>query len=1344
MSPLSSKLLKTWSVLSRWLLGLVLLAWLLLGLAWGALHGVIVPRIAEFRPLLEEQATQRLGLTVRVGEVAAQSSGLVPSFELRQVRLLDAQGREALRLPRVLVALSPRSLWRLGFEQVYIDQPELEVRRLADGRIRVAGVDVDGPDLSSPAALDWFFSQREFVVHQGRVRWVDEQRQVAPVMLQQLDLVLRNRGRHHDMRLDATPPLSWGARFSLQGRFLQPLLAPHPGRWQEWDGQLHAAFAQLDLSELRPYLDPGGDRVQGQGALRAWLALERGQLRQIDVDLALSALTLGLDPELPALALRQVQGRLGARRLPAGFEITSQDLRFETGDGVPWPGGKLQLSVREAQGSQPAQGELEADRLDLEALAQLTQRLPLAPRLRAQLAAYAPRGQVQGLRASWQGPWSAPEKYQVRGQASQLALAAVGDTPGVQGLALDFALDEQSGQASLQLSNGSLALPGILPQPELRLDRLTAEARWQIQGPKIAVQVEQIKVANADLQGEARLAWTTKDTADPAARFPGVLDLEASLSRADGKQVHRYLPLVIDQAARDYVREAVLAGQSRRVRFQVKGEIDQLPDIDPTQGVFRISAEVEGARLAYVPPSLQDRDDLPWPVLSDLSGELVIDRMQLRVNKARAYWGDNRAIRLERADVRIADLMHTQVQVDADLKGPLPEVLQLVNRSPLRRLTGEALVNSVASGQADYKLKLNLPIADIDNTSVRGTVVFNGNELQVTPDSPKLSRVRGSLDFSEWGFSVANLQARMLGGEARLDGGLLLAPSAGAGRTHPTQLRANGVATAEGLRQAAELGLVARLAQRARGSASYRATLGWRQGLPELLVQSDLQGLEVDLPEPLRKPADSPQPLRLQIEALPGAGLQDRLTLSVADRLQLRYERDLSQAEARVLRGTLALGVQQPVPMPVQGVRAHVQVKQLDVDAWDEVLGQLMDSTPNLPALAAGDAMTSPYLPGVLALRAESLTFHERTFNQLVLGGERDGQTWRANLQASELNGYLEYRPPSDSVPGGGAGRIYARLARLVIAPSVASEVEALLDAPPASIPALDIEVDDFELRGKSLGRLEIEAINQLSRGSGRERGVREWRLNKFNLSAPEARLTAHGNWVAMAGAPAGAEAARRRTALNFRLDIADSGALLQRLGMPGLVRGGRGKLEGQVGWLGAPLNLDYPSMSGAFAIHVESGQFLQAEPGIAKLLGVLSLQSLPRRLTLDFRDVFSQGFAFDFLRGDVAIDKGMATTRNLQMTGVNAAVLMAGSADIARETQDLQVVVIPEINAGTASLLASMANPAVGLSTFLAQLVLRRPLIRSATQEFHIDGSWIEPKITRLSAQQPQPVETP
>ena len=290
-----------------------------------------------------------------------------------------------------------------------------------------------------------------------------------------------------------------------------------------------------------------------------------------------------------------------------------------------------------------------------------------------------------------------------------------------------------------------------------------------------------------------------------------------------------------------------------------------------------------------------------------------------------------------------------------------------------------------------------------------------------------------------------------------------------------------------------------------------------------------------------------------------------------------------------------------------------------------------------------------------------------------------------------------------------------------------AAAVEALLNEQPGSLPALDIAVSDFHLRGRALGRLEVIATNHGSEGA-----QRAWHLQTFNLTTPEAALSANGSW-ALLNPSASTPGAQRRTELSFHLDINDSGALLQRFGMAGVIRRGKGQMRGQVRWRGAPLSPDYASMNGQINLNFESGQFLKAEPGLAKLLSVLSLQSLPRRLTLDFRDVFSQGFAFDFVRGDVTLAEGIASTNNLQMKGVNAAVLMEGSANIAKETQNLHVVVVPEINAMTASLVATAINPVVGLGSFLAQMFLRGPLMQAATQEFHIDGTWADPRVERV-----------
>lgn len=1393
-APIASatRTLKTLAALTRLLLWVVGVAWGLFALTWGTLHFFIVPRIDEWRPELERWASASVGVPVRVGDIRAEPRGdaagwlptLMPSLALRGVQLFDPQGRPALQLPLVRASVSVRSLWRLGFEQVVIDQPVLDVRRTAQGRIEVAGLDFSDPVGGGSAGADWFFSQGEFVIQGGTVRWTDDLRRQPPLALDALNLVVRNTARTHLIRLDATPPTDWGQRFSLRARLREPLLnlgrsrAPGQAPWQRWDGELYADFAHVDVAQLRAYVDGSDWGVEvrsGQGAMRAWADVSRGQVTGATADLALQSVAVQLGPQLPALLLDDLAGRLAAQWDAQGLGLTTHNLRFRTREGAVWPGGMLHLQHTAGTAQRPASLALTADQLDLAALSAIATRLPLASSTHQLLARLQPAGRVEGLSASWQGtrplaaaanpPADAPlpattahwpgGTYQAKGRIAGLALASepsgqmsasgrypLPGRPGLTGATVDFDLNQDGGRAQWTIQNGAIDLPGVFEDTRLPVSRLEADTSWRIEGERIDVDVATLRLANADTEGTAQLRWHTSDATRSASgsRFPGVLDLTATLSRADATRVHRYLPLTLGPETRRYVRDAVRAGTASRVDFRLQGDVFDMPfDAPGTRGVFRIGAQLQGLDFAYVPTYLQTPGDVAWPGLRGVTGELVLDRAALKLTGLQGGIDGAPNVQLSQADIRIDDLaQRSTLVVNARAQGPASEVLGLVRNSPLNAMTGQALAQARIGGPANVQFQLSLPFFDMAATRVAGTVQLSGNDVQISPESPLLGRATGTLQFSETGFSVAAAQARLYGGEVRFEGGMR--PDA-SGQPR-IQFRGQGTASAEGLRDAG-LGFVSRLFQNARGSTAYTAQLGFRAGVPELQVSSNLQGMAINLPAPLNKPADASLPLRFESSVLSVGNeeaLTDRLALQLGAPLSplasLQYERDIRGIEPRVLRGSVAVGLggNEVAPLPTEGVLGNIRLDQLNVDAWERAFAaatgvDVRSPTPALvPRADAALSASLGYLPTTLAVRADRLTVAGRVFNGVVLGGVREGTQWRANIDADELNGYVAYRQPG----AGTAGSVFARLTRLNLAPTVATDVEKLLQQP-ASVPALDIAVDELQVANRRLGRIEIEAINRAS-------GARssEWRLTQLNLSLPEARLSATGNWAAQEAPNGAGTALQRRTALNFRLDIDDSGQLLTRFGREGVVRGGKGRMEGRIGWLGSPLALDYPSLSGQLQLEIERGQFLKVDPGAAKLLGVLSLQALPRRLALDFRDVFSEGFAFDFVRGDARIDHGVLFTNNLQMKGINAAVLMEGTADLAREQQDLKVVVVPEINAGTASLIASAINPAVGLGTFLAQFLLRQPLQSATTQEFHITGGWADPQVEKIQRAPP------
>lgn len=525
------------------------------------------------------------------------------------------------------------------------------------------------------------------------------------------------------------------------------------------------------------------------------------------------------------------------------------------------------------------------------------------------------------------------------------------------------------------------------------------------------------------------------------------------------------------------------------------------------------------------------------------------------------------------------------------------------------------------------------------------------------------------------------------------------------------RIQGRGTVSAEGLRQAHDWPPVAAAAARASGSADYSVTLDFDGPHMALEVQSSLHGLQLDWPAPLAKPAQAAWPLRYTQTTGPEAGIG----LHVGDVLALSYIYAGTGDTQAVQRGAVFVGegAATGLELPAEGVQARVSLPALDVDAW-------LAATDGLAEVAgAGGARQQPdtgllaaHVPQTWRIDLDQLKQGHQALHALQLEGQYErgahGRSfWRAQVQAQELAGRVEYA--RDERGQGDAVRL--RLSHLHLA-TQGDKSAAKPTAVPREhtrLPALDVQVDDFQLDQLTLGQLQVQAHNRA--------GV--WELADLGLDVPEARLRARGQWLP------GVD-----TELDFTLDTDDAGALLARLGMANVLRHGKGQLQGRMGWHGSPLALHKPSLHGALTLDMSAGQFLKADPGVAKLLGVLSLQALPRRLALDFRDIFSSGFAFDLVRGDAQVQGGVVHSNNLQMKGVNAAVLIDGSANWLDETQQLRVLVVPELDAGNAALAAGVFNPAIGLGAFVAQLVLKEPLMRLATREFEITGGWDNPLV--------------
>ncbi len=1376
-------------VMARAAVVLLVAAWCLFLLAWLALYGVFLPRVGAWKPEIEARASSALGVAVRIGEIEVPSAAWVPALVLTEVALLDDQGRTALRLPRVSAALSLQSLLslELRFEQLLIEDAALEIRRDRQGRIRVGGLtledDAPTPVDGSQQAGDWLLAQGEFAIRRGQVRWVDELRGAPPLVLQDVDFVLRNSLRRHDFRLDATPPPELGQRASLRGRFRQSLFAAR-SNWRSWVGELYAELPRADVLALRPHVDLPAEMLGGRGAARVWVDVDRGRLRGATADVALRDVSVRWPGVAEPMEFSQFDGRLLARQDAQSVTLGLQRVGFTTGQGQTWPASDMRLVLRHApQGPRGAAGnvagsvavgasgaasdsapdategaersepvlpllfdglagrvivggEFNAAELDLGLMASVAARAPLGAVVHRQLAGMAPQGRIQDMKATWEGPVEQPSRYKVNARLEGLRLepGVLGGggqptphfgRPGLGGAAIVLEASESGGRAEVSIQQGQLVFPGLFDMPELALADLQARLAWQFTADGMEVRLSPMTLRNADTQGELQGTW--RGSWSEAARGAGVLDLTARIQQMRAEALHRYLPTGVPAGTRDYLRRAVRGGRLQDVTVRVKGDLANFPFERPgAKGEFRVAGLWRDGTFVMLP---EEPGYPAWPEATRVEARLRVNGQRVEFNEVR---GRILGVDVVRTSGSV-DWLAPSVPLSLDLqaRGAAQDFLRYVQATPINEWTSRVLALAQATGSTSLALKMELPLVGNEPARVRGSVQLNGNEVRLNPSLPPLQQARGRVDFSERGFNIPAGTAQLLGGEVGLEGGISPGGS--------LRLNLQGTAQAEAVKAAPELAWLAPVSNWLSGQAPYRLSVGAASGQLNWVLTSPLTGMGIGLPAPLNKPAAAnwtATPLRVQLTGLggPAGAEREQVEIQLGRLVQARVLRN-GQTGA-VLAASVGVGVNEPPPLPDSGTEVSVVADHLELDGWKRLLEG--PATSPIPANAAAPSAPSAavarrdgplMLPQAIRLRAGSVMLWGRQLDAVSavaspLLAPEGGTAWRVDLQAAQMAGRLEWRSAPPGVRDGHP-RLLARLSRLSIPRAAGESVEDLAADEGIEWPDVDAVVEDFELRGRRLGRLEVQAEAE----RGRAGAARDWLLTRLVLANADAALTAKGSW-----SPAGEVGSKaRRTAMDFELELKDSGQLLTRLGLEQALRGGAGVIAGQVAWRGSPLSPDVRTMQGQLRLDVRSGQFLKVDPGAARLLGVLSLQSLPRRLLLDFRDVFQEGFLFDTLTGDVAVVGGVASTNNLRMRSIQAAVLMEGTADLNRETQDLRVLVVPEINAGTASLAYATINPALGLGTFLAQLFLRRPLMAVNTREFSITGNWVDPKVERI-----------
>ena len=1244
-----------------------------------ALAQLLLPLLARHPEWVAAQLSQRLQRPVGIASMVGRWTPGGPEFVLQDVRIGPAAGTNgaALQLPESRLKLDLGG-WLLPSRHLFnVYARGLQLDLLHDGSgWRVSGLGTGG-GTEQPA-----LSLRHLSVD----LWLDDLRVVVTDATLGKHYTLLSRQLRVSLQGDR---IRFGGSLRREGVAEASVRAVGDLRQDERSGRL---WVSADAAHLKPLLDgidlQGYGIEHGTGRLNAWLDWNQGQLGDSVVRVDLDTLSVR-GPGGGMADVASLHGLAGIHAEDAGYTLR-------------WAGDDGSAAVVELEQPGTPQFRLDAAARKLQ-LAPLLPWLGLTPDLSPSLARWIgsghPHGELEQLALHWT---RAGGLQRLAVAFDKLGIDPVEKSPGLSNLRGVVRGDAEAFSLELPAQATTVTFPQVFRRPFV-LSKLSGTLAFWPQDGGWHLGADSLAFVGEGYAGSAR-----GEAVLPAGGGAPWLGLYASIEHADVPAAKLFWPVnVMPPATVAWLDRALVAGTVGQAQVLVRGDLADWP-FHHNEGRFEAHAEIHGLTLDY---------GEEWPqaegveaVASFVNGGMLVQ----------ASAGHSLGVKVDSAVALIPEFGQALLDLNVRGNGSGASLLNFARRSPVASRASDTLAKLRLGGRGTFDFHLSLPLTDVAGAQLDGTAQLRDADLTAPDWQLALGDITGPLRFDLRGLQGGPLDTVFHGKPARLQLAI-----AGANADPDTVFQAG----LQGNYQVAELvqgyPSLTWLGELAQGRSPFGIgfTLAHRPGRDDLAqmlsIDSSLRGTALALPAPLDKSAADSLPLHLQM-SLPTAGSNLQLELGQLLRGHLRLADD---AAGRPLSGTLAFGSQMPQTLPARGLRIRGHAARLDVAGWVQrtVAGAGGDG-PELESIdvSTDQAMGFDRPLGALTVRA--------TPQPDVLSVDVDGPAMAGNIKVPTDE--LDKRGVTARMehlhwprqPGATAASTSAASAPAVAATVTATQPApvALADDPantginPAALPPLHLWVRDLRLGDAKLGEARLETWPT-------PRGMH---IEQLRALSPRVQVTASGDWEGTA--------TDSRTHMRISFSAEDLGAMLSAFGYDGLVDGGRTRDELDASWPGSPTALSLATMDGTLKVQVNDGRIPEASsPGMGRLLGLVSLADLPRRLTLDFGDVFGKGLGFDSISGDFRLANGNAITDNLVIRGPAANISVTGRTGLRARDYDQQMIVVPHVGNSLPVVGAVVGGPLGAAAGFAVQGLLGKGLNKAASARYRITGSWDDPKMT-------------
>jgi uncharacterized protein (TIGR02099 family) len=1073
-----------------------------------------------------------------------------------------------------------------------------------------------------------------------------------------------------DLTVELPDELGERIELSASRRLVDPA---DNGNWQ-----LFVEGRSLDLPGWAQYQPTEFPVIaSGQVDLGLWLELRSGGIRSATGNLVVTDITTGGSADSVPF---EIQGRFEFSNTSGGWLFAADNFRLQTVVGE-WLDSSFRADVITGDSGEFLAVDARASFMNLDNMKLLRPWMP--EKYLSMLDEYEPSGMVSAFVLRLGNLDSEAVRFDLSAELEDAGIKAHRKLPGVSGFTGQIRADRSGGRIEIASQDLRLDMPELLAAP-IDFDDAIGTVIWRRTNDNTIILSDSVRIRNADLDTRSSLQVSL-----PSDGGSPVIDFVSDWNVTDVSAVSRYLPAkLMKPKLYAWYSTALVGGRVPSGTTRFTGQLDQFP-FENAEGSFRVEAQVEDGTLKFHPK---------WPVVENVSADIVVENMRFYSDHNTATTLGNNTVD---AKVEIADMREPVLTIDAYSTGTLATIRDLSRQSPIADVFGGQLERIHVDGEASFDLQLSYPIKDKMSYTFTTGIRSNNGRLSIDGFAPPLTELTGLVTVTRGTIRSESLTARFLGEPVSIN----LTHASDETPQYAAIASASGSATAEGL--IGELGLP--LAGLIEGSANYDARILFPRGKMEepaplhIAVDTDLEGISLAIPEPVRKTHDEIRPLSIMIE-FPEPDRIDSFGSS-ADGIKWIASFLKQEEQWDFDRGVVAVGGAEPTEPETRGIHIVGETPEIRLKEW------LQSAPEGSEGLGTGDRIRS------IDLTVDNLFAVGQHFSRHRVRVDRGAQEWLVELDGEQAAGTLVV--PYDF---SGDEPLIVDMVKLIMPGGDDDEYRVADQIDPRSLPPLSIKADEFALGPRRFGRLEAEFART-------EAGLES---TSITTSDDSFELSGSGRWIVE-----NANGADRRSYLSGKLLSSNIEQTTERLNyQPGMV-GEDMEIDIDVSWPGGPREDLLEVLDGNIGIRLGAGQLDDVEPGAGRVFGLMSIVALPRRLSLDFRDVFSKGFGFDEITGHFRVVRGESFTCDLTLKGPAADIGIVGKAGL--ESRDYQQSAIVSASVGDTLPIvgAVVAGPQVAAALLIFSQIFKKPLQEMGQIYYRIDGSWDEPAIESADAEQ-------